>query len=551
MKTMTPSCLAFVTLSALLTAGCLSPYQPNGMDPIPDPGAGGEGDGGSRAPLPAALSVSVVATPPRASVGQEVLLEVEVRNTGDAPALDVAPTNPLMLGTGHLVMQSAPVPAISDIPPGEARTFAFVFQALEAGGLTFEVGADGTDTTADYALTAAPATTPLIIESAAALAVDVIEAPARVNVGDPLTIRMMVSNGGQSAARAVAPSALALAGSGAAVLVSGPTPPTADIAGGAAMTFSWTYRATAAGDLTFGGGARGADGNSNLPVTAASILSDAGAIDTPAALSAELSTPTALTSGQVFTATLVVRNSGTATAKGVLPVPLMPVATATSGNASATSATTQTAQDIPGGGLATFTWTYTATGTGSMTFTAGARGQDSNNAAVVASAASLSTAAQVLAPAALTVTSFTAPGQVNRAQPFAITMTVKNNGGATANNVQPFPIAPTATVTEGASAVTSTAPAAQNIAAGASATFTWDYVENGTAPGSIRFTGAARGTSAAGGAVVSANSTQTNLMLVVSPPALVVESVNVPAKVSRGQSFPVTVAVRNGGGSPA
>ncbi|HUS68625.1 MAG TPA: hypothetical protein VMZ28_29015, partial [Kofleriaceae bacterium] len=190
-------------------------------------------------------------------------------------------------------------------------------------------------------------------------------------------------------------------------------------------------------------------------------------------------------------------------------------------------------------------------GTGSMTFTAGARGQDSNNAAVVASAASLSTAAQVLAPAALTVTSFTAPGQVNRAQPFAITMTVKNNGGATANNVVPFPIAPTATVTEGAGAVTSSAPAAQNIAAGASATFTWDYVENGTAPGSIRFTGAARGTSAAGGAVVSANSTQTNLTLVVSPPALVVESVNVPAKVSRGQSFPVTVAVRNGGGSPA
>ncbi|MBL8955134.1 MAG: hypothetical protein JNK82_30435, partial [Myxococcaceae bacterium] len=53
------------------------------------------------------------------------------------------------------------------------------------------------------------------------------------------------------------------------------------------------------------------------------------------------------------------------------------------------------------------------------------------------------------------------------------------------------------------------------------------------------------------GAAVSAISTQSNLVLVRPVPALLVESVSLPAKLSQGQGFVVDVRVRNTGGTPA
>jgi hypothetical protein len=125
-------------------------------------------------------------------------------------------------------------------------------------------------------------------------------------------------------------------------------------------------------------------------------------------------------------------------------------------------------------------------------------------------------------------------------------MVVQNTGTATVTDVLPTPAPPTQTSTGGVSAMTATTPAAQTLAAGASATFVWRYTESGGSVGTVSFTAAARGT--AGGAPLTSALASSNLGVVVDAPALVVESVTVPQRVSRGQAFDAVVTVRNTGG---
>jgi hypothetical protein len=497
----------------------------------------------------ALLSLTAAASPSMISVGQDITLEVTVLNSGEATASGVVPTTPKQSGNGHAIIKNAPNPL--DIAGGQSQLFTFVYTATDSGSITFEVGADGIDIEHDHGVSAAPATASVIVESAAMLMVQSIVAPASGVIGSEFTVTMNVANGGQSAAMAVKPDALILTGSGAATLVSGPTPDMSTIPQGSSTTFTWKYKATGNGAVIFSGGAKGIDGNSQMPVVAEVVASLPIDLDTPAQLDAMMSIPATISGGQTFTATLVVKNTGSAPAKGVLPTPLLPTSATASGNASAVATVAPTAVDIPGGGTVTFTWDYVAAGAGSMSISAAARGTDQATGATITSTMAKSNDATVLAPSALAVTSLTAPSLINRGQTFNVTMVVKNNGGTAANGVLPNPSPATIAATGGAAATTGTTVTAQNINPGASATFTWSYTESGTAPGNLSFTAGARGTNAGTGTVVNANSTSSNLAVVVTPPALVIESVTVPAKISRGQTYNAVVVVRNSGGSNA
>lgn len=519
--------------------GCVGEFQPVTLEPeLPE----------STRTI-AALSLTVSAAPAMISVGQEIRLEVTVHNSGEATASAVVPSTPRQTGSGLAVIESSPNPV--DIEGGQAHTFVFVYTATDSGSITFEVGADGVDMEHDRGVRAIPQTASVIVQSAAMLLVESITAPASVVLGADFTVTMTVANGGQSAANEVTPDLLVQRGQGAATLVSGPTPAFASVPRGSAGTFSWTYRATAAGALVFTGGVSGVDANSQAPVLADPVSSAAIRLDTPAQLDAVLSVPASLTGGQPFTATMVVKNLGTATAKNVLPAALLPSATTLSGTASAVTTTAPAAVDIAGGATAAFTWTYQASGTGTFSLAALAQGTDQATGALLNSPLATSNAGTVTAPSSLVVTSVSVPTFVTRGQTFTVSLTVRNTGAAAANGVVPNPNPATVVATGGAGAATASAPAAKNIAPGASATFTWSFTEDGTAPGTLSFTAGARGTTAGTNATVNANATASNLAVVVPAPALIIESITLPPKLSRGQDFNATVVVRNTGGAMA
>ena len=91
------------------------------------------------------------------------------------------------------------------------------------------------------------------------------------------------------------------------------------------------------------------------------------------------------------------------------------------------------------------------------------------------------------------------------------------------------------------------APPAADIAAGASATFFFAYVENGGAPGTLTFQMAAAGTDAISGGTVSSSGTS-SAMPVLTPSSLAISSfVLVPTSIQRGQTFAAKVTVTNTG----
>ena len=492
----------------------------------------------------ASITLEIAPVSPSVSVGQSFEVEVQVRNGGDGMASGVAPSTPFQTGVGHAMLVTPPTPGISDLAPGETKVFVFGYLATDPGGINFDVNAAGTDIANDRAITAANKTAQLVVEAAAGLAIDKIELPLQANINDTVVVKVTVSNPGQATARAVKPT---LTGSTAMTTLSGPVPAQADITGGMSATFVWTVRPTASGPLTLTALAAGADDHSKLPISG-SGTSMPIMIDAPAGLDVMVSLPATASTGQSFTATVVVTNTGTAIAKGVGPT-TAPILGASTGTASATIATNPAGtQDIPGGASATFRWTLNATGTGTLSLRTTFGGTDGNTNTALTSVTATSNPLQVLAPTALVVAQVAGPASIGRGQAFNVLVTVRNNGGSGATNVTPSPSPLTAAVTGGSAVTLTQLPVAQDIPAGAQAIFTFAYVETGTAAGTLAFSAGATGISTTG-ATVTAPAVQSALIQVVLQPALVTETVTVPAKVSRGQTFDVVVTVFNSGGA--
>lgn len=529
----------------LIVAGCEGSIvdTPRGIPPKPDEAV---------VPLPVGAPVltATLDAPQRAGVGQQLSVRLVVRNSGDADALDVTATAPKLSGVGAAdALGQVPAP-VAVLAAGESATFVFRYSATGAGPLIIEASGSARDAASPAAITFGPVSATVLVELPPELTITGLTAPSQAEVGDEVTLTMTVANSGEAAADEVAPDALVQSGSGSATLVSGPLPARAVIAAGQSQSFRWTYRIATPGTLTFTGAAAGLDVHTRTPVTASPVSSPAVELHTPAVLELQLSAPTTVTAGQSYSATLVVRNTGTALATMVGPDVAVPMATTASGNATATTTSPAAMPvDLPGGASVSFVWTYVAAGTGSLSLSVGARGLRASGAQVTAAAATANT--NVVAAGMLNITSLTSPGTVQRGQTFTVSMTVRNSGGSTLAGVLPSPLRPTTTATGGAAATTTSTPTAQMLAPGASTTFTWSFVESGTAAGSLTFNAGATATDGASGPVVTAPATQSNLTVVVAPAALVIETVTVPVRVSRGQTFNVAVTVRNSGGAPA
>lgn len=499
---------------------------------------------------PAVLKVEGALSTPRATVGQQLQLTLTVFNTGESVALGVTPSPLSQAGTGRVRIVGSPAGGAIDLMPGEQHAFVLQLEATDPGPLTLTAMAEAMDGPSGAGLMAEILPVELVLESPPLLVVDGTTAPQGADVGQDIEVSVTVANEGEAAARLVAAQLDPVTGSVAFDRVSGPTPIAAKLAAGERQTFKFVVRPRAAGSLTLEAKGLGIDDNDARPLNSDVVALPGIAVESPARLTAELVLPDVMTGGQAVTATLVVRNDGEAMARNVVPVPAIPAATTVSGTASAAATIAPPAQDVPGGSTATFTWTYVASGAGTFSLAATVRGTAMNSGAVVEAVAPAVTA-QVLTASALQIVDLTVPGFLNPTQGFDLTVRVKNTGGSTANGVLPDPLPPTMLAGEGASARLVTQPTAQSIAAGATATFVFRYTENGTGPGSLRFTAGARGVDSLSGTPLTAVATTSNPVLVRPVPALLVEAVTLPVKLSRGQGFSVDVRVRNTGGTPA
>ncbi|MBX7097439.1 MAG: hypothetical protein K1X89_06995, partial [Myxococcaceae bacterium] len=552
---------SWVVVVAVGLAGCLGETEmvggPTGsgggvVDPGPAPG-GGEGggvaQGGGTGTFtgPAKLVMTLEPSVTAASLGQKVVVNVRVSNVGASTAVQVAPRTPLQTGTGRAALKQAPTPASVDLPSGAEHVFTFEYETTDAGAWSLEAYADGLDADLEQAVTAGPVRAEVLIHGAALLTAESLSAPARAMVGESFTVTLVVKNGGQGDAEAVKPT-LSF-GAAQVTVLSGPTPATASIAAGAQAQFTFSCRVDAAGSVVPHAQAAGIDASSLQPVSTMAIDGAPIDVDSPAKLEADLMLPAAITQGSTFSATLVVRNTGTSAARALVAVPAAPAVT--QGAASLQSSPSAAAFDLPGGGSAPLTWTFTATTAGPLTLTIAVQGTDDRTGAAVKSALATSNTAQVGAAPSLQVTALTVPAAVTRGQRFPVGVTVKNTGGAALTAVVPQPLPLQPSVAGGAKATTTTVPAPKDLAPGASATFTFDFLETGTGPGSLTFAAGASAVVAPAGASVTAPTSVPQVVSVQAPADLTVESIALPLRLSRGQAFSASVVVRNNGAAAA
>jgi hypothetical protein len=270
-------------------------------------------------------------------------------------------------------------------------------------------------------------------------------------------------------------------------------PPPQDIPAGASRTFHVPAHATSSGAVFFAGGAAGSDAITGAPISVQATW-DIVFVQAAARLSARwLTVPPNVAAGQSFAATLGVTNSGEALARDVAPVPNPPSVAATAGAATLSASPAQAPVDVPGGSTVVFSWTFTAGGTppASLVLSAGGTGADANSGAALGIGSVASPTIALQTPSVL-VASLSAPAGVLRGDRFTVILAVTDSGGVGVNGLTPS--LTIASGTGGAQIISGPTPASQNVAAGATVSFTWTCAA--TANGAIALSATVNGTDA-------------------------------------------------------
>lgn len=481
----------------------------------------------------AALAVAATAPPERVSVGHAFALDVAVHNAGDAAALRVRPSLGDLTRLG-LEALSEPMP--QDVAGRASATFSWTLVARTEGTPALELSAAGTD--ANSAVTAASTPVPLAVtaERPAALAASVRTSTERLSLGQELEVSLDVANTGAAAALGVTAAAPVPSGTGELALLLAPA--AQDVPGGQTRTFTWRYRAEAAGAPTLALRVDGRDGNSGQPVSVTAGTPPL-VLQRPAALSAAASAERArVSTGQTQTLTLTVQNTGEALARAVTPAaPLL------GGTATAQVLSSPAAQDLPGGEARTFQWVVLAERAGSLQATLSAQGRDGNSDAAVGAEATLSI--EVQQAALLTASAQASPARVSVGQDVTLALLVSNAGEASATSVVlPAPVA-SGTATLGLLA----SPVAADVAGQSSRPFTWTL--RAEAPGTVTLGARATAQDANSGAALDTGLASAAEVVVELPAQLRLEVEPRQASVNEGGPLLVDVTVFNDGQASA
>jgi hypothetical protein len=433
---------------------------------------------------PAAVAATLSA-PARAELGTQAEVDVVLTNTGQAAL--AAPKLELLADPGVALVA---LPGVGDaIQPGKTVHLVGLVAAESRGPATLTLHVSGEDafdgSTVDVSQSAS-----IQVVTPASLSVATVPVPDLVSVGQSLDLVATVANQGDVDALAVTVGAPAVSGTGGSLV--GSAPPPQDIPAGASRTFHVAAHATSPGAVFFIGTASGSDAITGLP-TSVGTNWPIVFVQAAAQISARwLTVPSMAVPGQSFIATLGVSNGGEALARDVAPVP-NPPSVAAGGSATLSGSPATAPVDVPGGSTAVFSWTFTPAGTppDSLTLTASAGGADANSGAALSAGPLVSPAIALTTPSAL-IASMSTPAGVLRGDTFTVTLSVTDSGGVGVNAVTPSD--PIASGTGAVQRLTGPVPASQNLAGGATGSFTWTYAA--TSNGAIALSASVSGTDA-------------------------------------------------------
>jgi len=322
---------------------------------------------------PAVLRATVDAMPV-ANLGQLVSVAVTVSNDGDATALAVAPV--LSVSGGGVLAPLGTAPAALDVPARSARTFTWNFRASALGVASLAVQGGGQDGGTGMSVPLPPASAALSVMRPAALGMQVLFAPALVNVGQGFDVTFRVENTGDSDTANTTVSVTTPNATPSSITVTLGT-----VRGGSSQDVTRSFTAAALGTASVSASASGTDATDGTALTAFAVRTVD--IQEPAGLSATLSLPTPLAVGD-FTATLTVVNTGGAAALGVAP-PAAPLTMGAGTSAVAyVSGPTGPAADLLAGQEATFRWVYRVASVGTVQLSATVTGTDATSGAPLA-----------------------------------------------------------------------------------------------------------------------------------------------------------------------
>ena len=497
--------------------------------------------------VPAALSMSISASPAIVGTGYAITVVGVVTNNGQARAdnVRVIELDDAVVSGGNAAMTTGaiPGPAVT-LNGGASASFTWIYTANTTGTINFTGRAAGVDANTVLGVTSTAAVSGNVeIRDTAFLTADVRIEPAVVSVGQQITITMNITNTGVGNAAAVTGQNIIKGGTGNFAYVSGPAPLTQGVAGGANAEAVWVYSATAAGTLWVSGNAAGTDVNLGNAIASSTGVSNEITIQQPSALAVSLyASPLQVSTGSLVTVVMSVTNTGAATAYGVMGV----TPTVSAGAGALTLVTSPESVVIAGGASALLTWTYNSSITGNVVVTSSAFGYDLNTGIYKVSGQTASQNILIQSPSQLSSAISISPDIAGVTYMITVIMTVTNNGQAEAVNVAPAEFRLIENIAGRVSVSAAQTPATANIQGNSSAAFTWVY--QAVNQGTIMFTARASGFDGNSGfAVNSAEAQSRNLPIVPNNPVMYSYMAVYPNTVNTNQRYTLVLTVSNQG----
>ena len=500
---------------------------------------------------PGALGASFPASG-SAALGQEFPVTMTVTNVGGAAVQNVVPAAPAVAPAGLATLKAgtgAVPPSLVSLASGESGTFTWTFKAgSTAGTVQFSSSAAGNDGNSGAAVTSGTATSGNFTIGAAAINATLSAAPATASVGQTITLTLRLTNPGLADVRNLTvstPSVTSTDGANA-TLTAGPTPaPPAVLAAGQTVTITWSYRpglttGLSSGHLSYLVTVTGTDAFSGGTISSQPTTSST--VQAPAALTATLTParnppvptgqPFTVNTGQVFTYSLSVNNTGGAAATGV-------TATAISG----CSAPSPAAATVTPGTPVVFAYANcSSSAAGTLTPSASASGNDANNPSLVVTSNTATATVVVQTPAAVTATALTTtPATLSIGQGFTVTLTLTKSGSAAAN----------VTAVSLTGTTCTTPPATPMNGIGPTLNLTWSGCTAPGTPQTLTLGGSATWQDTNTGVSHTAGPATASVPVVSGAQVTATSIAAAPATLSAGQTFTITLTLAKSGGAPA
>ena len=279
-----------------------------------------------------------------------------------------------------------------------------------------------------------------VVQRPAILTASLSGNPNPVNVGEPITVTMRVTNTGQANALAVSPSALTPAGIGSVILAFGPSPTSVvRLSAGGLVTFTWRYTATSPGNVNWTGAISGSDAAICAIVSTGAVTTTPPVSITAPVLALSKSVIAPIGS-PVFTYTVRFTNTGSGAAYPIRITDTLPVGVIWGGVVSTSPPFTLIGTTPP-------IWTtpiLTAGGAGSIVFTVSvpvsiAAGTILTNGVAMSSrqtpVMTASVTTTVISPVVMTINKTDRPDPVMMGNTLVYTLSYVNTGSVAATGV--------------------------------------------------------------------------------------------------------------------